>query len=160
MKLPLTEKWARYYARIENSCIYFCKSIETNDFAACYVIYNCTIDTMRMRLPEWDNKEHLTLIIKHEFDTEWLLLIFEEFEKQFFDKRKQLLAKSLVYSKECMDKPDQTNRYAFGKVHVRITGIDNIPNIGKLFFKIRLGPFFIESRRLKGPTKENKYKVN
>jgi hypothetical protein len=114
---------------------------------------------MRMKVPEWDNKEHQTLIIKHDFDSEWLLLVFEEFQKQFSEKRKQLLAKSLEYSKATMDKPDQTNRYSFGKVHLRVNGIDNIPNIGKLFFRVRLGPFFIETRRLKGPTKNNKYKV-
>ena len=50
-----------------------------------------------------------------------------------------------------MDKPDETNRYSFGKVRLKIKRLKNIPNIGKLFFRIKCGPFTIESRRLKGP---------
>lgn len=33
-----------------------------------------------------------------------------------------------------------------------------MPNIGKLFFRLRLGPFQVETRRLKQPSKDN-YKV-
>ena len=31
-KFPLEKTWKRYYARVQNSCIYFCKSVESNDF--------------------------------------------------------------------------------------------------------------------------------
>ena len=92
------------------------------------------------------------MIIRHEFDSEWLLLMFEENEDKFYEMRKQLLAKSLECSKENMERPDETNRYSFGKVRLKIKRLKNIPNIGKLFFRIKLGPFSIESRRLKGPT--------
>ena len=112
-----------------------------------------------MKLPEWDNKEHRVLIIKHEFDSEWLLVILEEFEKDFWFKRNQLLAKSLEYSKTYMDIINETNRYSFGKLRIKINQLDNCPNIGKIFIRIKLGPFFIETRRIKGPIK-NKYKFN
>ncbi len=78
VKLPLKKYWQRYYARVQNSCIYFCKSIETNDFQVCYMIYNCSIDMMKMHVPEWDNRMHDTIIIKHDFDTDWLLIVLEE----------------------------------------------------------------------------------
>ena len=124
-----------------------------------YIIYNCNIDIMSIKVPEWDNKQHPALVIKHEFDSEWLLIVLEEFEKNFRDKRKQLLAKSLEYSKETMEPINETNRYSFGKIRIRIKSLDVCPNIGKLFVRIRLGPFFQETRRVKGPLK-NKYKFN
>ncbi len=45
------------------------------------MIYNCTIDMMRMQLPDWDNRMHDTIIIKHDFDADWLLIVLEELEK-------------------------------------------------------------------------------
>jgi hypothetical protein len=77
----LTEGWQRYYARVQNACIYFCTSVESNDFQACYVIYNCTVDLMRLTVGEWDNRLHQVLVIKHEYDTEWLLVALEEKER-------------------------------------------------------------------------------
>jgi len=44
------------------------------------MIYNSTIDMMRMKVPEWDGKHHDIIIIKHDFDTDWLLLALEELE--------------------------------------------------------------------------------
>ena len=35
-----------------------------------------------MRVDEWDQKTHETLVIKHDFDTDWLLLVLEELERQ------------------------------------------------------------------------------
>ena len=55
--------------------------------------------------------------------------------------------------------PDQTNRYSFGKLYIRIKGLDKTPNIGKLFFRVKLGPFAMESKRIKQAI-ENQYKVN
>lgn len=78
--MPLGEKFKRYYAICEDSCIYFCKSINNNDFAVCYVVYNCTIDTMMYRIQEWDNKQHNVMKVRHEFDSEYLLIALEEFE--------------------------------------------------------------------------------
>ena len=36
---------------------------------------------MNMQVPEWDGKNHECMIIKHDFDTDWLLLALEELEK-------------------------------------------------------------------------------
>lgn len=135
--------------------------METNDFIACYVIYNCSIQIMRLPVSEWDGRMHHVLIIRHDFDTDWLLLVLEENEKDTIEVSAKLELKALEYSKESMASkmPDQTNRYSFGKVYVRIRGLDHMPNIGKLFFRVKLGPFSLESRRLKIPTKD-RYKVN
>jgi len=37
--------------------------------------------------------------------------------------------------------PDQTNRYPFGKLHIKVLGLFHVPNIGKLFFRLKMGPF-------------------
>jgi hypothetical protein len=55
--------------------------------------------------------------------------------------------------------PDQTNRYPFGKLYLRIKGLDHTPNCGKIFFRVKLGPFSLETKRLKEPTKD-RYKIN
>lgn len=33
---------------------------------------------MKIKVPEWDNKIHQVMIIRHEFDAEWLLLAVED----------------------------------------------------------------------------------
>ena len=144
---------------MQNSCVYFCKSVETNDFLACYVIYNCSIQTVKLPVAEWDGRMHQVLIIRHDFDTEWLLLVLEEQERDTLEVSASLELKALECSKEAMRPTDQTNRYAFGKVYVRVRGLDHTPNIGKLFFRVKLGAFSLESRRLKAPTND-RYKVN
>jgi hypothetical protein len=58
-----------------------------------------------------------------------------------------------------METVNQTNMYSFGKIHLRIRGIENSPNIGKVFIRIRFDPFFLETRKLKEPKKDN-YKFN
>ena len=73
-KLPGKQYWTRYYARVQNSSIYFCKSVESNDFQVCYVIYNASIEMMKLQITEWDGNMHECMIIKHDFDTNWLLL--------------------------------------------------------------------------------------
>jgi hypothetical protein len=119
-KMPLSDGWQRFYARVQNSCIYFCKSVETNDFQTCYVIYNATIQIMRLRVGEWDGRVHRTLLIKHDFDMDWLLLALEEFERDTLEISARLELKALEFSKESMAAsgrlPDQTNRYSFGKI--------------------------------------------
>lgn len=116
---------------------------------------------MRLPIPDWDGRMHSVLIIKHDFDTDWLLLALEKTEQDIFEVSANLELKALEYSKESMAGriPDQTNRYSFGKVYVRIKGLDKMPNIGKLFYRVKLGPFSLESRRLKQPV-DYKYKVN
>lgn len=96
---------------------------------------------MTVKIPEWDNKEHSALVVMHEFDSEWLLIVLEENQKYFRDKRKQLVAKSLEYSKATMEIINETNRYSFGKIRIRVKSLEQCPNIGKLFVRIKLGPF-------------------
>lgn len=143
--------WKKYFARVQNSCIYLCPSVESNDFQACYVIYNCTIQTMKLPIPEWDGRQHNVLIIKHDFDTDYLLMALEDSKRDVNEISASLELKALEFSKESMQGkiPDQTNRYSFGKLYVRVKGLDHTPNIGKLFFRVKLGPFSLESRRMK-----------
>eukprot|EP00347_Sterkiella_histriomuscorum_P002460 403368062 len=89
VKFPLSNQWQRLFARVQDSCIKFCKDVQVNEFLTSYVIYNCLIDTIKIKIPEWDNKAHLAMIIKHEFDAEWLLLAVED-EKQFYNKQYDL----------------------------------------------------------------------
>lgn len=81
------------------------------------------------------------MVVMHEFDSEWLLIVLEENQKYFRDKRKQLVAKSLEYSKATMEIINETNRYSFGKIRIRVKSLEQCPNIGKLFVRIKLGPF-------------------
>lgn len=138
----------KYFARSDNGCIYFCIDASQNDFTVCYVIYNCLIERMSIKVPEWDRKDHQAMIIRHQFDADYLLVVFEE-ENHFDRKLRDLSEQSLQFSKESMETVDQTNMYAFGKIHLKINGIDGIQNIGKIFIRIRFNPFFLETRKLK-----------
>lgn len=55
---------------------------------------------MKMRVPEWDQKTHDTLVIKHDFDTDWLLLVLEELERQTSKITFDLKIQALEYSKD------------------------------------------------------------
>lgn len=48
-----------------------------------------------------------------------------------------------------MNNVNETNRYSFGKVHLRISFIDYLPNLGNLFVKVIFPPYFIESKKAK-----------
>jgi len=113
---------------------------------------------MQLRITDWDHRVHPTLLIRHDFDTDWLLLALEENERDTLELAARLEFKALEFSKESMSLPDQTNRYSFGKLHLHVKGLEHVPNLGKLFFRVKLGPFSLETRRLKGPTKD-RYKV-
>jgi hypothetical protein len=91
------------------------------------------------------------LIIKHDFDTDYLLMALEDPRRDVGEISANLEYKAIEFSKESMQGkiPDQTNRYSFGKLYVRIKGLDHTPNIGKLFFRVKLGPFALESKRMK-----------
>jgi hypothetical protein len=110
-------------------------------------------------VPEWDGKVHQAMIMRHEFDNDWLLLALEDYEKDFNTKRKELLGKSLECSKDSMEVINETNRYAFGKILIRIKQIAATPNLGKIFIRLKCGPFIVETKRLKAPV-NNKYKFN
>jgi hypothetical protein len=143
-KFPLEKSWKRYYARVQNSCIYFCKSVESNDFQVCYMIYNSSIELMQMRVGEWDARFHETLVIKHDFDTDWLLLVLEELERQTHKIAFDLKIQALEYTKDNFNNvapPNQTNRYSFGKLLVKVRGLYNVANVGKMFFRLKMGPF-------------------
>jgi len=31
-KLPISDRWHKYFARVQNSCIYFCRDVTSNEF--------------------------------------------------------------------------------------------------------------------------------
>jgi hypothetical protein len=99
---------------------------------------------MKLRVAEWDGKFHDALIIKHDFDTDWLLMVLVDLEHETLKKTTELRYQALEYSKDTMTggkSADQTNRYSFGKLHVKVKGLYFVPNVGKLFFRLRMGPF-------------------
>lgn len=121
VKLPNKNKWKKYYARCQNSSILFCKGVNKNEFSVCYVIYNCNITTMTYRIQEWDNKEHQVIVIKHDFDSDCLLMALDEYNNLFDEKRKKLIAQSLESCKESMEEVNLSNRYSFGKIHLKVS---------------------------------------
>jgi hypothetical protein len=102
-------------------------------------------------LAEWDNKEHNCLKIYHEFDCEYLLIILEEFDTdyKFFERMRLLSWKTLECDKIVMNNVNETNRYSFGKVHLKINCIDYLPSLGNIFVKVIFHPYFIESKKAK-----------
>lgn len=60
------------------------------------------MDAMRMTIAEWDGKYHDCLIIKHDFDTDWLILALEELEQQTLKIYSKLKIHALEYSKESL----------------------------------------------------------
>lgn len=55
-----------------------------------------------------------------------------------------------------MSTVNETNRYSFGKIHIRLNTLSFFPTQGSIFIKISLPPFSIESKRVRGmePDKE------
>ena len=60
-------------------------------------------------------------------------------------------------SKERMHAVDDSNRYSFGKIHLKINGIDNINNFGNLFVRILVNPFVFETKTVKHCTNYKEY---
>lgn len=56
---------------------------------------------------------------------------------------------TLMPTKESMIEINETNRYAFGKVYVKIKQLVNMPNIGNLLIKVKVNPFQLVSRKVK-----------
>jgi hypothetical protein len=57
---------------------------------------------MKLPVRDWDGRMHNVLIIKHDFDTDWLLMVLEENEKDTVEVSANLELKALEYSKESM----------------------------------------------------------
>lgn len=52
VRMPNQTQWSRVYVRVEAGCISICRDIATNDFTYLYVLYNCEIDMMQLRIKE------------------------------------------------------------------------------------------------------------
>lgn len=52
-------------------------------------------------------------------------------------------------SKEMMHTVNESNRYSFGKIHLKVNGIDNINNYGNIFVRILANPFVFETKSVK-----------
>lgn len=57
---------------------------------------------MRLPVPDWDARLHNVLIIKHDFDTDYLLLALENTKLDICEISASLEIKALEYSKENM----------------------------------------------------------
>lgn len=89
------------------------------------------------------------MIIQHEYDSDYLLLALEEFEPSFLEKFRLIRSKSFEHSKETMEVVTESNRYSFGKVHLKITYLDNAnTNFGNIFLRIKLKPYLLETKKI------------
>ena len=68
------------YLRIEESCIKACKDISLSDFTYLYVIYNCEIDVMELKIKKRSEgpKYCQVFMFKHKFDDDYMLVSFED----------------------------------------------------------------------------------
>ena len=48
-----------------------------------------------------------------------------------------------------MEEVDMSNRYSFGKIFLRINGLEDYVNFGQVFIRIKLNPYILESRKIK-----------
>jgi hypothetical protein len=149
VRLPESQSWHRLYVRYNNACLLFCRKVDKNEFVCCYVLYNSTISRMRLYFDK-DGKEEDIIKIKHEYDTDYLLLILDEYKKMFGEIYDFLLERSIAYSKDIMSLVNETNRYSFGKIHIRINTLNFFPCSGSIFVKIILSPYTVESKRVRG----------
>lgn len=49
---------------------------------------------------------------------------------------------------ESLDVVNETNRYPFGKVHLKLMGIPKLKREGSLYIRIGLNPYNFETRKL------------
>ena len=57
---------------------------------------------MKLPIPEWDGRQHKVLIIKHDFDTDYLLMALEDPKRDVGEISASLEMKALEFSKESM----------------------------------------------------------
>lgn len=79
-RLPLDQEFKRYYARYTDSCLLFTHSIEVNDPVATYVLYHSSVEAATLPV---EGSAQLVFLIKHEFDSDTLIILLEE-QKDFF----------------------------------------------------------------------------
>lgn len=80
IRMPNRTEWYRVYVRIEDSCIKVCKDISVSDFTYLYVIYNCEIDVMELKIKERSDGPNYfqVFMFKHTFDADYILVSFED----------------------------------------------------------------------------------
>ena len=93
-------------------------------------------------------------MIKHPYDCDNLLVSFEEARDTppLSQLYRQLVMKSLDrtpdYAEEraCVNELNDTNKFSFGKILVRIIQIENLFATSTIFIRIRTGPYVLETR--------------
>ena len=101
------------------------------------------------------NKQYDVIMIKHEFDLDYLLLSLEEdptcvnVDEYFRDRFELLVSKSLEESTSMME-VNQTNRHAFGKLKLKILSLENLACSNTFFIRVTSEPFVVTSRKIIG----------
>ena len=162
VRLPGKSRWERLYIRVNASSISFCMDIAQQNFAIKYILINCEINIIQMPIPQREvyecktksGKQYNTFVIKHPYDSDNLLVSFEEAKDTppLSQLYRQLVMKSLDrtpdYAGElaCVDELNDTNKFSFGKILVRILQIENLFATSTIFIRIRTGPYVLETR--------------
>lgn len=149
VRLPESQSWYRLYVRYCNACLLFCRKVDKNEFVSCYVLYNSQISKMKIYFDK-EEKEQDIIRIKHDYDTDYLLLVLDEYQKMFSEIYDFMLERSILHSKDSMSLVNETNRYSFGKIHIRINTLSFFQCSGSLYVKIICPPFTLESKRVRG----------
>ena len=159
-RLPLTQVWKRYHARLKDSCIYFCKNIATNEYLHCFVIFNCEVEVMQIPISERDTGKQVKgslydiIMVKHNFDKDYLLINFEQTDVSLQQRFKDLTHQSLERSK-IIENLNSTNMYSFGKLKIKLIDIKNLVCTSTFFVRISSGPFVVSSRKMISNKLEN-----
>jgi len=172
--MPTLTKWKRYIARYKDGNLLFCKDIKTNEFSYCYALFDCQFQAMCISIPERaryekeqsqphfgadpassTKKQYNVIMMKHEFDLDYLLLSLEEdatttdYLQYFKDRFSILVAKSFELSPAMMP-VTLSNRSAFGKLKLKILSLENLACSNTLFIRVTSEPFVVTSRKIIG----------
>ena len=100
-------------------------------------------------------KQYNVIMMKHEFDLDYLLLSLEEdatttdYLQYFKDRFSILVAKSHEISPFMMP-VTLSNRSAFGKLKLKILSLENLACSNTLFIRVTSEPFVVTSRKIIG----------
>ena len=102
---------------------------------------------MQLPIAERGTKTYDVLMIKHQFDKDYLLMSFEEEEAPLEKRFKDLTMRSLEISSN-MQGLDETNMYSFGKLRLKLIDLKNLPCSSTFFVRVSSGPFTLRSRKI------------
>ena len=100
-------------------------------------------------------QQYNILMLKHQFDLDYLLLSFEEDaittdRLQYFKERYQLLVAKSHDQSPMMLPVSLSNRNAFGKIKLQILSLENLACSNTFFIRVTSDPFVVVTRKIIG----------